>query len=46
MKTTTLIRISGMFLLALAVSVGAMILVYALQNPQLMVNLATINWNG
>ena len=43
MKTTTLIRISGMFLLALAVSVGAMILVYALQNPQFIVDLASIS---
>ena len=46
MKTKTLIRISGMVLLAVAVSLIMMALVYALQNPHLFVTIATIGWNG
>jgi hypothetical protein len=46
MKYKTLLRISGMLLLAIAVSAVAVILVYAMQNPQVMANLASIGWNG
>jgi hypothetical protein len=45
MKTKTLIRISGMVLLAVAVSLIMLALVYALQHPHLMVAIATIGWN-
>ena len=45
-KTQTLIRLTGMILLTLAVSVGTLVLIYALQHPQVMVNLASIGWNG
>jgi hypothetical protein len=44
MKTQTLVKISAIFLLAAAV--GLIILTYALQNPQVMVMLATVSWNG
>ncbi|NTU54868.1 MAG: hypothetical protein HGA79_01295 [Anaerolineales bacterium] len=43
MNTQTLVKISGIFLLA---AVGLIILTYALQNPQVMVILATVSWNG
>ena len=46
MKTNTLIRLSGMTLLAIAVSLAVLALVYALQNPQLLMILATVSWNG
>jgi hypothetical protein len=46
MKIKTIFRISGMLLLAIAVSAVAVILVYALQNPQVVVSLASIGWNG
>jgi uncharacterized protein involved in exopolysaccharide biosynthesis len=46
MKTQTLIRISGMVLLAVAVSIIILALVYALQNPHMLVTVATIGWNG
>jgi hypothetical protein len=46
MKAQTLIRISGMVLLAVAVSLIILALVHALQNPHLMVIVATISWNG
>ena len=46
MKTRVLLRISGMLLLAIAVSAVAVILVYAMQNTQVVVNLASIGWNG
>ena len=46
MKTKTILRISGMLLLATAVSALALLLVYAMQNPQVVVNLASIGWNG
>jgi len=45
MKTKTLIRISGMVLLAVAVSLIMLALIYALQNPHLLVTVATIGWN-
>jgi hypothetical protein len=46
MKTQTLIRISGMVLLAVAVSLIMLALIYVLQNPHLLVTVATIGWNG
>ncbi len=44
MKTQTLVKISGIFLLA--ASRADHLTVYALQNPQVMVMLATVSWNG
>jgi hypothetical protein len=46
MKTHTLIRLSGMFLLAVTVSLVTLALVYAIQHPELLANLATVSWNG
>ena len=46
MKTEAIFRISRMLLLATAVSLVVLLMVYALQNPEVMVNLATIGWNG
>jgi hypothetical protein len=46
MKTKTLLRISGIVLLAVAVSLITLALVYALQNPHLLATVATIGWNG
>jgi hypothetical protein len=45
MKTQTLFRISGMILLAVAVSLVMLALIYALQHPHLLVTIATIGWN-
>ena len=45
MKTQTLIRISGMVLLAIAVSLVMLALVYTLQSPHLLVTAASIGWN-
>ena len=42
MKIKTIIRISGMLLLATVVSAIVLLLVYAMQNPQVVMNLATI----
>jgi hypothetical protein len=46
MNTKTFLRISGMVLLAVLVSLLALALVYALQNPHLLVTIASIGWNG
>ena len=47
MKTQTLLlRISGMFLLAVTVSLITLALVYLTQHPHLLANLATVSWNG
>ena len=46
MNTTNLLRVSGMVLLALVVSLAFLLIVYTLQNPVVMVNLASIGWNG
>jgi len=46
MKTQTLIRISGMILLMVALSLLTLALVYALQHPHPVQTLATIGWNG
>jgi len=35
-----------MILLAVAVSLAVLALVYALQNPHLILSLATVSWNG
>jgi hypothetical protein len=43
MKTRTLIRISGMVLLAVAVSIAMLALVYILQNPA---QLTSVSWIG
>jgi len=45
MKIQTLIRISGKILLAVVVSLAMLALEYIIQNPQMMVVLATIGWN-
>jgi hypothetical protein len=45
MNTQNLIRISGMVLLAIVVSLVMLALVYVLQHPHLMVAIATIGWN-
>jgi hypothetical protein len=46
MKTQTLARVSGMILLAAAISLAVLALIYALQNPNLSLMLATVSWNG
>jgi hypothetical protein len=46
MKTKTMIRISGMLLLAAAILLTILALIYALQNPNLSLVLATVSWNG
>ena len=46
MKTNTLVQVSGMILLAAAVSFVMLVLVYALQNSHLMPTIASIGWNG
>lgn len=46
MKTQTLIRISGMILLAFVISLVMLALVYTLQNPHLPKLLATVSWNS
>ena len=48
MKTQTLIQVSGMILLAVAVSLAVLTLVYAVQNLHLWAGdvVASIGWNG
>ena len=46
MKTQTLIRVSGMIMLAVAVSLAMLALIYVLQNSHLPLMLATVSWNG
>ena len=46
MKTKVLVRVSGMILLGVAVSLALMTLVYAFQNLKLILTLATVSWNG
>jgi hypothetical protein len=46
MKIAPVVRITGMILLALAVSLVMLALVYTLQHPNLLVSLATVSWNG
>lgn len=45
-KTAVLVRVSGMILLGVAVSLVVLMLVYALQNTELSMLLATVSWNG
>lgn len=46
MKTQTLIRVSEMFLLAVAVSLVVLVAVYAVQNLHSALKLASVSWNG
>jgi hypothetical protein len=46
MKTKTMLRISGILLLAAAILLTILALSYALQNPNLSLVLATVSWNG
>lgn len=46
MNAKTLVRISGMILLAAVVSLTMLALIYALQSPNLSLMLATVSWNG
>jgi hypothetical protein len=46
MKIMTLIRISGMILLAIVASLAMLALIYLTQHPQLIATLATVSWNG
>ena len=46
MKTKTMIRISGIILLATVVSLAVLALIYILHYPQLIFGLATVSWNG
>jgi len=46
MNTQTLIRVSKIILLAAAVSLAVLALVYALQNSHLLATFATVSWNG
>jgi hypothetical protein len=46
MKTKVLTRVSAMILLGIAVSLLALMLVYALQNLKFLLLLATVSWNG
>ena len=46
MQTNTLIRVSGMILLAITVSLVALALVYAIQHPGVTAILSTVSWNG
>ena len=45
MNIQPLVRISGMVLLAITVSLVVLALIYALQNPHPLVTVATIGWN-
>ena len=46
MNYNTLIRISGMILLAIAVSIVMLALLYAVEHPHLLTVVGTIGWNG
>jgi hypothetical protein len=46
MKTQILIKVSGIILLGIAVSLAALVLAYALQHPHLLAMLFTVSWNG
>jgi hypothetical protein len=41
-----MIKIPGTILLVAVVGLIILALIYALQNPQVMVTLATVSWNG
>ena len=44
-KTAVLVRVSGMILLGVAVSLAVLMLVYALQNREFILMLAAVSWN-
>lgn len=46
MKTQKLVWLAGIILLSVAVSAAILALVYALQNPHVVLMLASIGWNG
>lgn len=46
MKEHALVKISGMILLAVAVSLVMLALIHILQTPNLLPALATVSWNG
>ncbi len=46
MKRPTWFRVLGMILLAVAVSMAMLALVYVLQNAHALLALASIGWNG
>jgi hypothetical protein len=46
MRTNALFRGFSMILVAVAVSLVILALIYALQNPHLLVTIASIGWNG
>jgi hypothetical protein len=46
MKTAVWVRVSGMILLGVLVSLAVLMLAYILQNPTLLWMLATVSWNG
>jgi hypothetical protein len=46
MNIHTLLRLSRMVLLAVAVSVAILALMYLMQHPQLILAIATVSWNG
>jgi hypothetical protein len=46
LKPKIIIRVSGMILLAVAVSLAVVALIYAVQHPNLVAVLGTIGWNG
>jgi hypothetical protein len=47
MQTNTLVKISGMILLAVAVSLAMLVLIHVLQQSHgLLPTIATVSWNG
>jgi hypothetical protein len=46
MKTAVLVRVSGMILVGVLVSLAVLMLAYILQNHTLLWMLATVSWNG
>lgn len=46
MNTHSLLRLSGMILLAVTVSIAILALLYLIQYPQLILGIATISWKG
>lgn len=46
MNIQILLQLSRIILLAAAVSLVVLVLIYVLQNPNLILSLATVSWNG
>lgn len=46
MKTTTIFRLLPMLLLAITAGLILLMLIHAMQHPQVMTVLATVSWNG